>query len=168
MPAIAGSRRSASSAAWRFRLRSEIMGIGPIYAIPKLLKRHNLEISDIGLWEINERSPARSSIAATSWHFQRDTERQWRRYLDRPSIGMTGSRMTAISCSKAGAGASNTASSRCASPAAWVRRAVRDRLNGGRANAATVIIVAANEDQDDRGNGWISTIIRRRRTCLSG
>jgi len=26
----------------------EIMGIGPIYAIPKLLKRHNLEISDIG------------------------------------------------------------------------------------------------------------------------
>jgi acetyl-CoA C-acetyltransferase len=32
----------------------EIMGIGPIYAIPKLLKRHNLEISDIGLWEINE------------------------------------------------------------------------------------------------------------------
>ena len=32
----------------------EIMGIGPVFAIPKLLKRHNLEISDIGLWEINE------------------------------------------------------------------------------------------------------------------
>ncbi|AWB57703.1 acetyl-CoA C-acyltransferase [Colwellia sp. Arc7-D] len=30
------------------------MGIGPIYAIPKLLARHNLTIDDIGLWEINE------------------------------------------------------------------------------------------------------------------
>ena len=30
------------------------MGIGPVYAVPKLLKRHGLEISDIGLWELNE------------------------------------------------------------------------------------------------------------------
>lgn len=30
------------------------MGIGPIYAIPKLLKKHGLTIGDIGLWEINE------------------------------------------------------------------------------------------------------------------
>ena len=30
------------------------MGIGPIYAIPKLLARNNLTIDDIGLWEINE------------------------------------------------------------------------------------------------------------------
>ncbi|BFM14807.1 acetyl-CoA C-acyltransferase [Maricurvus nonylphenolicus] len=30
------------------------MGIGPIYAIPKLLKRHNLTMDDIGLWELNE------------------------------------------------------------------------------------------------------------------
>ena len=32
----------------------EEMGIGPIYAIPKLLERHGLGIDDIGLWEINE------------------------------------------------------------------------------------------------------------------
>lgn len=32
----------------------EEMGIGPIYAIPKLLKQHGLKISDIGLWELNE------------------------------------------------------------------------------------------------------------------
>jgi len=32
----------------------EEMGIGPIYAIPKLLKQHGLGIDDIGLWEINE------------------------------------------------------------------------------------------------------------------
>ena len=30
------------------------MGIGPIYAIPKLLKHHGLKIDDIGLWELNE------------------------------------------------------------------------------------------------------------------
>jgi len=30
------------------------MGIGPIFAIPKLLDRNNLTIDDIGLWEINE------------------------------------------------------------------------------------------------------------------
>ncbi|WP_179733848.1 acetyl-CoA C-acyltransferase [Bradyrhizobium sp. IAR9] len=32
----------------------EEMGIGPIYAIPKLLKLHGLKIDDIGLWELNE------------------------------------------------------------------------------------------------------------------
>ena len=32
----------------------EEMGIGPIYAIPKLLKQHGLGIDDIDLWEINE------------------------------------------------------------------------------------------------------------------
>jgi len=32
----------------------EEMGIGPIYAVPKLLKQHGLSVSDIGLWELNE------------------------------------------------------------------------------------------------------------------
>ncbi|HEY2474294.1 MAG TPA: acetyl-CoA C-acyltransferase [Candidatus Cybelea sp.] len=30
------------------------MGIGPVYAIPMLLKQHGLSIGDIGLWELNE------------------------------------------------------------------------------------------------------------------
>jgi acetyl-CoA C-acetyltransferase len=30
------------------------MGIGPVFAIPKLLKRHGLKVDDIGLWELNE------------------------------------------------------------------------------------------------------------------
>lgn len=30
------------------------MGIGPIYAIPKLLQRFGLKMDDIGLWELNE------------------------------------------------------------------------------------------------------------------
>ena len=32
----------------------EEMGIGPVYAVPKLLKTHGLAVSDIGLWELNE------------------------------------------------------------------------------------------------------------------
>lgn len=32
----------------------EEMGIGPVYAIPKLLRHHGLKVSDIGLWELNE------------------------------------------------------------------------------------------------------------------
>lgn len=32
----------------------EEMGIGPIYAVPKLLKQHGLTVKDIGLWELNE------------------------------------------------------------------------------------------------------------------
>ncbi|MFW7340185.1 acetyl-CoA C-acyltransferase [Pollutimonas sp. H1-120] len=32
----------------------EEMGLGPIYAVPKLLKKHGLTVQDIGLWELNE------------------------------------------------------------------------------------------------------------------
>jgi len=30
------------------------MGIGPVFAVPKLLKAHGLAVDDIGLWELNE------------------------------------------------------------------------------------------------------------------
>ena len=30
------------------------MGIGPVFAVPKLLQRHGLKMDDIGLWELNE------------------------------------------------------------------------------------------------------------------
>jgi acetyl-CoA C-acetyltransferase len=30
------------------------MGIGPVFAVPKLLERHGLRVDDIGLWELNE------------------------------------------------------------------------------------------------------------------
>lgn len=30
------------------------MGIGPVFAVPKLLARHGLSVEDIGLWELNE------------------------------------------------------------------------------------------------------------------
>lgn len=35
-------------------LEPDEMGIGPVYAIPKLLKQHGLKIEDIDLWELNE------------------------------------------------------------------------------------------------------------------
>jgi acetyl-CoA C-acetyltransferase len=30
------------------------MGIGPLFAVPDLLKRHGLTVDDIDLWELNE------------------------------------------------------------------------------------------------------------------
>jgi len=35
-------------------LEPEEMGIGPVFAIPKLLKANGLKMDDIGLWELNE------------------------------------------------------------------------------------------------------------------
>jgi acetyl-CoA C-acetyltransferase len=34
--------------------RPEEMGIGPVFAVPKLLARHGLTVADIDLWELNE------------------------------------------------------------------------------------------------------------------
>jgi acetyl-CoA C-acetyltransferase len=34
--------------------KAEEMGIGPVFAVPKLLHRAGLQIDDIGLWELNE------------------------------------------------------------------------------------------------------------------
>ena len=44
------------------------MGIGPVFAVPRLLERHGLKIDDIDLWELNEAfaSPV-PLLAATSW-----------------------------------------------------------------------------------------------------
>jgi acetyl-CoA C-acetyltransferase len=30
------------------------MGIGPVFAVPRLLERYNLKVKDIDLWELNE------------------------------------------------------------------------------------------------------------------
>lgn len=35
-------------------LEPDEMGIGPVYAVPKLLKQAGLSVDDIGLWELNE------------------------------------------------------------------------------------------------------------------
>ena len=54
-PNAAASSRSASIAAWRSpAARPDEMGIGPVFAVPKLLAQHGLTIDDIDLWELNE------------------------------------------------------------------------------------------------------------------
>ncbi|MGD9863687.1 MAG: acetyl-CoA C-acyltransferase [Pseudodonghicola sp.] len=35
-------------------LEPDEMGVGPVYAVPKLLAAHGLKMDDIGLWELNE------------------------------------------------------------------------------------------------------------------
>jgi acetyl-CoA C-acetyltransferase len=37
-----------------FACEPDEMGIGPVFAIPRLLERAGLKVSDIGLWELNE------------------------------------------------------------------------------------------------------------------
>jgi acetyl-CoA C-acetyltransferase len=34
--------------------KSDEMGIGPVFAVPKLLERHGLTVDDVDLWELNE------------------------------------------------------------------------------------------------------------------
>ena len=34
--------------------RPDEMGIGPVFAVPRLLERFDLQMQDIGLWELNE------------------------------------------------------------------------------------------------------------------
>ena len=34
--------------------KSDEMGIGPVFAVPRLLQRHGLSVDDIDLWELNE------------------------------------------------------------------------------------------------------------------
>ena len=58
------SRRRADRLGIRYRLlfrgfavagcEPDEMGIGPVFAVPKLLARHGLRVDDIGLWELNE------------------------------------------------------------------------------------------------------------------
>ncbi len=59
MDALTAERRGATvMGAYRGMMVSglapEEMGIGPVYAIPKLLAKNGLKIQDIGLWELNE------------------------------------------------------------------------------------------------------------------
>lgn len=71
------------------------MGIGPVFAIPKLLKTHGLKIDDIGLWELNEAFA--SQVLYCRDHLRIDPERY---NVNGGSIsvghpyGMTGARLT--------------------------------------------------------------------------
>jgi len=73
------------------------MGIGPVHAVPKLLKRHGLTIDDIDIIEINE------AFASQLLYCQRELEIPMEKLnpsggsisIGHP-FGMTGSRMTGL------------------------------------------------------------------------
>ena len=71
------------------------MGIGPVFAVPKLLDRFGLKIDDIGLWELNEAFAVQVLYSRTSSAFPTT-----RINVDGGAIsighpyGMSGARMT--------------------------------------------------------------------------
>jgi acetyl-CoA C-acetyltransferase len=71
------------------------MGIGPIFAIPVLLKKFGLTVDDIGLWELNEAFAVQVLYSAEQLGIPED-----RMNVDGGSIsighpyGMSGARMT--------------------------------------------------------------------------
>ncbi|MGT2490066.1 hypothetical protein ACU4GD_04815 [Cupriavidus basilensis] len=80
--------RWAPIAAWPWPAADpDEMGIGPVFAIPKLLKQHGLSMSDIGIWELNEAFASQVlHIRDTLRHSRRAPERIGRRDLHRPSL----------------------------------------------------------------------------------
>ena len=43
------------------------MGIGPVFAVPRLLERHGLKVDDIDLWELNEAFASQCLAALQGW-----------------------------------------------------------------------------------------------------
>ena len=71
------------------------MGIGPLFAIPKLLKSAGLEISDIDLWELNEAFASQCLYCRDKLEFDPEIYNvNGGSIAIGPPFGMTGSRLT--------------------------------------------------------------------------
>ena len=67
--------------------RAEEMGIGPVFAIPKLLARTGLKLHDIGLWEINEAFASPGGVLPATYSASIPaTQCRRRRHCHRPSV----------------------------------------------------------------------------------
>jgi len=53
-------------------LKPEEMGIGPVFAVPKLLDRHGLKIDDIDLWELNEAFAVQTVYSRDTLHIDNE------------------------------------------------------------------------------------------------
>ena len=63
------------------------MGIGPVFAIPRLLQRSGLKMDDIGLWELNEAFASQVHLLPRqARHSHGEAQRRRRRDLDRPPL----------------------------------------------------------------------------------
>ena len=67
------------------------MGIGPVFAVPKLLKQAGLKVEDIDLWELNEAFAVQVLYCARqARHSAGPSERERRRDRGRPSVWRVG------------------------------------------------------------------------------
>ena len=67
------------------------MGIGPVFAVPRLLKRHGLKVDDIDLWELNEAFAVQVLVLPRqARHRPGKDQRRWRRDRGRPSLRHVG------------------------------------------------------------------------------
>jgi hypothetical protein len=62
------------------------MGIGPVFAIPKLLKKAGLKVNDIGLWELNEAFAVQVLYCRDKLGIPTTAQRQRRRDRRRPPL----------------------------------------------------------------------------------
>ncbi len=63
------------------------MGIGPVFAVPKLLQRAGMSMDDIDLWELNEAFACTGALLPRpARHSDGQTQRGRRLDLDRPSV----------------------------------------------------------------------------------
>jgi acetyl-CoA acetyltransferase family protein len=67
--------------------RPEEMGIGPLFAVPKLLRQHGLRVADVGLWEAERglRLPG-AVLPRPTGHRSGPVQRERRRHRHRPSL----------------------------------------------------------------------------------
>ena len=84
-------------------LDPDVMGLGPVYAIPKVLKKAGLKLEDIGLIELNEAFAAQSIQCIKMLHLNREimNVNGGAIALGHP-LGCTGSKLTATLLSEMG------------------------------------------------------------------
>lgn len=106
------------------------MGIGPVFAIPKVLKRLGLTVNDIDLWELNEAFAVQVIYCRDKLGIPGD-----RLNVNGGAIavghpyGVSGQRLTGHALIEGSAAAPRRSWSRCASAAAWALRACSRSCN---------------------------------------